>query len=238
MSSTDVDRSETKPPFSSSDIGAIAHLFRGELYRSTVWRTRLDSTTNWSVVTTGIALTVSFRDANASPMPLLLAGLLCAVFLFTEARRYRFYDFWRIRAHVLEVHFYGPMLLGQGPRTDNGWNRVLAEDYRAPRLHISLWHAMGRRIRRNYAWIFLIQAASFFGKLLVHPEPIATFADIAARAALGPIPGSAVIGAGILFHGSWAVLALATLRNRRGVDGRSDALLALAQGHTPDNGPS
>ena len=30
--------------------------YRGEMYRSTVWRTRLDTTTNWSVVTTGIAL--------------------------------------------------------------------------------------------------------------------------------------------------------------------------------------
>jgi uncharacterized membrane protein len=26
--------------FSPADIGALAHLYRGEVYRSTVWRTR------------------------------------------------------------------------------------------------------------------------------------------------------------------------------------------------------
>ena len=37
-------------------MGAIAHLYRGEVYRSTIWRTRLDNTTNWAIVTMGIAL--------------------------------------------------------------------------------------------------------------------------------------------------------------------------------------
>jgi uncharacterized membrane protein len=46
--------------FSAAEIGAIAHLYRAEIYRSTVWRTRLDSTTNWAVVTTGIALSATF----------------------------------------------------------------------------------------------------------------------------------------------------------------------------------
>ncbi|MGB8892761.1 MAG: DUF2270 domain-containing protein, partial [Pseudolabrys sp.] len=39
--------------FNAAEIGALAHLYRGEVYRSTVWRTRLDSSTNWAVVTTG-----------------------------------------------------------------------------------------------------------------------------------------------------------------------------------------
>jgi len=37
-----------------SRITARSHLYRGELYRSTVWRTRLDTTTNWAVVATGL----------------------------------------------------------------------------------------------------------------------------------------------------------------------------------------
>ena len=82
----------TARPFSAADLGALAHLYRGELYRSTVWRSRLDMTTNWSVATTGIALTVTFSSSTASPLPLLLVGLLVAVFLSTEARRYRFFD--------------------------------------------------------------------------------------------------------------------------------------------------
>jgi hypothetical protein len=38
----------------AAELGAIAHLYRGEIYRSTIWRTRLDNTTNWSIVTMGI----------------------------------------------------------------------------------------------------------------------------------------------------------------------------------------
>ena len=113
---------EKVPEFNAADIGALAHLYRGELYRSTVWRTRLDATTNWAVVTTGIALSATFSSATASPLPLVLVGLLVAVFLCIETRRYRFFDFWRIRAHVLEVQFFGPILRGKGVRVDNGWN--------------------------------------------------------------------------------------------------------------------
>jgi uncharacterized membrane protein len=98
--------------FDASEITALSHLYRGELYRSTVWRTRLDTTTNWAVVTTGISLSLTFSSASATPLPLVLVGLLVAVFLSIEARRYRFFDFWRIRAHVLEVNFFGPILRG------------------------------------------------------------------------------------------------------------------------------
>ena len=73
--------------FSAAEIGALAHLYRGEVYRSTVWRTRLDSTTNWAVVTTGIALSVTYSSAEASPLPMVLVGLLVSVFVLYEARR-------------------------------------------------------------------------------------------------------------------------------------------------------
>lgn len=228
-----------QPPFSSADIGALAHLYRGELYRSTVWRTRLDSTTNWAVVTTGIALTVTFSTPHSSALPLLLAGLLVTVFLATEARRYRFYDFWRVRAHVMELYFYGPILMGHGPQVEGGWNEILARDYRYPQLHISFVEALGRRIRRNYAWILMIQAVSYFGKLLIHPEPITSFAEIVHRAEVGPLPGSVVLTAGLAFHATWAAIGLWTLTSRRGIHSpprpnvARDRILELAQGHAP-----
>jgi hypothetical protein len=84
--------------FDPAGITALSHLYRGELYRSTVWRTHLDATTNWAVLTTGIALSLTFSSESASPLPLVLVGLLVATFLCIEARRYRFFDFWRMRA--------------------------------------------------------------------------------------------------------------------------------------------
>src|SRR5882724_12738054 len=99
--------------FSSAEMGALAHLYRGEVYRSTIWRTRLDNTTNWAVVTLGIALSVTFSSQQASPLPLLLAGILCIVFLMFEARRYRYFNVWRARARWMEKNFYAPMLRGE-----------------------------------------------------------------------------------------------------------------------------
>ena len=88
--------------FDAATIGALAHLYRGEVYRSTIWRTRLDNTTNWAVVTLGIALSVTFSSQQASPLPLLLAGVLCIIFLIFEARRYRYFNVWRARARWME----------------------------------------------------------------------------------------------------------------------------------------
>jgi uncharacterized membrane protein len=72
----------------------LAHLYRGEMYRSKIWRTRLDATTNWAVATTGIALSVAFSSPTNSPLPLVLVALMSLVFLSIEARRYRYFDIW------------------------------------------------------------------------------------------------------------------------------------------------
>src|SRR5271166_7090949 len=202
--------------FNAAEIGALAHLYRGELYRSTVWRTRLDATTNWAVVSTGLALSLTFSSESASPLPLVLVGLLVAVFLNTEARRYRFFDFWRVRAHILETQFFGPVLLGHGVDVANGWNQVLHQDYVRPRLHITYPDALGRRLRKNYCWIFGIQAISYFGKLLIHPTPVESLHQLLQRATIGPVPGGLVLLAGLVFHSGWMVLALLTLHAGRG----------------------
>ena len=203
---------DRKPEFSTAEIGALAHLYRGEVYRSTVWRTRLDSSTNWAVVTTGIALSATYSSSGASPLPMVLVGLLVSVFLLFEARRYRYFNVWRARARLLETDFFAPMIKGDGVRRDSRWTELLAKDYVDPRYHISFARAVGRRLRRTYAWIFVIQAIAYYGKLAIHPEPLATLAELWQRAAIGPIPGGLVVAAGILFHGGWAVFAIITLR--------------------------
>src|SRR5712692_9490858 len=202
---------DRKSEFGAAEIGALAHLYRGEVYRSTVWRTRLDSSTNWAVVTTGIALSATYSSAEASPLPMVLVGLLVSVFLLFEARRYRYFNVWRARARLLETDFFAPMINGEGVRMDSGWTELLAKDYREPRYHISLARSIGRRLRRTYGWIFLIQAIAYYGKLAIHPAPLASFADLWDRAAIGPVPGGMVVAAGVLFHGGWAVFAFVTL---------------------------
>jgi uncharacterized membrane protein len=216
-----------RPEFSAAEIGALAHLYRGEVYRSTVWRTRLDSTTNWAVVTTGIALSATFSNAEASPLPMVLVGLIVTVFLLFEARRYRYFNVWRARARLLETDFYAPMIRGEGVRLGSGWTELLAKDYCAPQYHISFIRAVGRRLRRTYGWIFVIQAISYYGKLAIHPVPLGSLADLWERAAIGPIPGGVVVAAGVLFHAGWAIFALATYRIETASRRERQSLIAM-----------
>ncbi len=194
----------------SSEIGALAHLYRGEVYRSTIWRTRLDNTTNWSVVTLGIALSIAYATPQASPLPLLLVGILICMFLILEARRYRYFNVWRARCRWIETNFYAPLLL-RSSRPDPGqWQDVLAKDYLTPQYHIGFWRAMGRRLRRNYMWIFAFQAIAYAGKIIIHPTPISSADELFARMAVGPIHGLLILAIGVVFHSAWIMLAVRT----------------------------
>ncbi|MEO0878223.1 MAG: DUF2270 domain-containing protein [Pseudomonadota bacterium] len=223
----------TSPPggtgntLDNADVGALAHLYRGEVYRSTIWRTRLDATTNWSVVTLGLAMSVSFASPEASPLPLLLVGVLIVMFLILEARRYRYFNVWRARCRWIERNFYAPLLL-QSTRPDPGeWQDVLAKDYLKPQYHVGLWRAIGRRIRRNYMWIFGFQALAFVGKIVVHPTPLTSVDLLFERMTVGPFPGYVVLLFGMAFHASWIGLALVTRhrdRRKHGDREQSDAM--------------
>ncbi len=210
--------------FSGAEITALAHLYRGEVYRSTVWRTRLDTTTNWAVVTLGVALSIAFASPGASPLPLILVGVLIMLFLALEARRYRYFNVWRARTRWIEKHFYVPMLQGGDLHTEEDWQGVLARDYEAPRYHITYIVSLARRIRSNYLWILLIQTVAYLGKLVVHPLPVQSFEGFVNRADIGPVPGEMVLSLGVLYIATGIGLSLWVTRHdarRRRMAGRT-----------------
>ncbi|MFD1882630.1 DUF2270 domain-containing protein [Paracoccus pacificus] len=196
-----------------AEMGVIAHLYRAEVYRSTIWRTRLDTTTNWSVVTLGVALSITFSSPQASPLPLVLVGILIVFFLMLEARRYRYFNVWRARCRWLELHFVAPMLREGDLHLEEHWQDRLANDYLHPRYHVDMWTAIGRRIRRNYFWILLIQTAAYIGKLMVHPTAATTLGELFDRAAIGPIPGWFVLLLGALYCLGWGIIAIWSARS-------------------------
>jgi len=212
---------------SAAELGAIAHLYRGEIYRSTIWRTRLDNTTNWSIVTLGIALSTTFSSREASALPLILIGMLLAVFLGLEARRYRYFNVWRARARYMETHLYAPILRGNRVAEDSAWRAVLADDYLHPRHHISFLRAAGRRIRRTYIWIIVIQTSAYFGKLAIHPQMATHLSEFVERAAIGPIPGWVVLCCGFIYNLGWVILAVATFWLDRRAHGRRTSAAAM-----------
>ena len=203
------------------EIGAIAHLFRAEVYRSTTWRTRLDATTNWSVVSLGVALSVSYADPAASALPLVFVGALIFLFLFLEARRYRYFNVWRARSRWLETHFYAPMLTGDSYQLDDGWGAELAEDYRHPDYHISYSRAIGRRLRRNYLWVFYVQGFAYFGKAIIHPTPAPSLGVFFDRLSIGPFDGLLVWAVGVVFYLSLSAFTAYTWRLDQRKHGRA-----------------
>lgn len=214
---TENEKESRKLEYTPAEIGALAHLYRGEMYQSKIWRGRLDTTTNWAVITTGIALSVTFSDADASPILMLLVSWVVIAFLAFEARRYIYYDIFRLRVRVMEVNFYDTMLRGQGIRTDNRWNELLADDFQHLRFHITYMEALGRRLRRNYGFIFTTQLICYVGKIVVHPTPLDSWETLWARTAIGPVPGEVTVVLGILFHATWIAIALLTLRGQKAV---------------------
>lgn len=214
--------------FSGPDIGALAHLYRAEVYRSTMWRSRLDNTTNWAVATLGLSISATFSSKDASAFPLLMVGLFILVFLLLEARRYRYFNIWRTRARWLEYYFYSPMLRGEPLVQNQDWARNLSSDYDAPAHRISLATALNRRLKRNYMWIFGIQLIAYFGKLSLHPGAATSFDAIVERAAIGPISGDVVLAFGVLYYAGLAGFAIfwPALENGKPLQ-QSDPLKAL-----------
>lgn len=203
------------PIAGAKEIGALAHLYRGEVYRSTIWRERLDATTNWAVLTTGVALSITFGSAESSPLPMVLAGVLSIMFLILEARRYRYFSVWRFRARMIELAVYVPLLRGEGATIPLDRGHALSDDYESPKFRISYARALGKRLRRNYSYLFVVQGLAYFGKIAIHPTEVSSFSEIVDRAHIGPIPGWLAIATGLAFHVGWITIALLTLREER-----------------------
>src|SRR5574338_1248099 len=198
----------------SEFVTAMVHFFRAEIQRANVWRQRLDTTTNWAVVSTGAVISISFSQSNVHHGVILLNSMLVTLFLFIESRRYRYYELWSYRVRLMETDFYAAMLVPPFHPSPE-WAESLAESLLSPSFPISLWEAMGRRLRRNYFWIFIILFISWVAKSWLFPVPPADFSEFVLRSAVGPIPGQVMLALGALYYGSLLLMALATISMTR-----------------------
>ena len=187
---------------------AMVHLYRGEMTRANTWRTRLDATTNWTVITVGAALTFVFGAPQNPHFMLLLVLLLVITFLYIEARRYRYYVLWAYRVHLMETDFFAAMLVPPF-RPSSDWADHLAASLHHPTFPIAQWEAVGRRFRRNYVWLVALLLISWGAKLALHPTPAPDWATVVERAAFGSIPGAWVMYAVGVVYGALAALAVA-----------------------------
>lgn len=200
---------------------AMVHFYRGEIQRSNIWRNRLDATTNWAVITAGATLSFVFSSPDNPHFAIPINSILVSIFLFMEARRYRYYEVWANRVRVLETGYFAPMLSHRVIPPDKEWADHISADLITPHFTISEWEAVGRRLRANYLWIFMLLALSWTLKIYIHPSPIpgATPQDLerfwsvfASRATVGLAPGWLVILVGGLFNFAIVFVAFSTLR--------------------------
>jgi len=199
---------------SSEFVTAMVHFFRAEIQRANVWRQRLDTTTNWAVVATGATLSIAFSQPSVHHGIIILNTLLVMWFLLIEARRYRYYELWSYRVRLMETDFYAAMLVPPFHPSPE-WAESLAENLLAPSFPISMWEAFGRRLRRNYFWIFLILYASWVAKIWLFPEPADTLSEFVRRSAVGPFSGELMIAMGLILYTTLALVAIATVTMTR-----------------------
>ncbi|MCD4737985.1 MAG: DUF2270 domain-containing protein [Anaerolineae bacterium] len=177
---------------------AMTHLYRAEIQRVNFWRSRLDTTTNWAVVTEAAALTFVFGSPENPHFSLLLVLVLLLAFLNIEARRYRYYELWYRRSRLLETNYFAAMMSPPYvPAAD--WAAQLERDLLYPAFRTSWWEAIAHRFRRNYLWMITLLLISWVIKLNIHPTPTTQIEVMITRATIGRlIPGNWVI-AGIVF---------------------------------------
>ena len=173
-----------------------------EVHRSTVWRQRLDATTNWAVLTTAAMLSFFLSDTAARahhpaavepdhpllpadrgpPLP-LLRGLP------------------RPRAHaggeLPDPGRDATAGVADGRRGARWWRR----DLDLPKYKTTLLEAIGFRLRRNYIFIFLIVLGGWCVKLVLHPDLATSWGEVWARIAVAGLPSWVmVLGAGSAFY--------------------------------------
>jgi uncharacterized membrane protein len=210
-----MDMEKKEDVFSTGEITAIAHYYRGEVNRMNTWRQRLDVTTNWAIITSAGFLSFGFGNKEITHFVIVLATIIVTCFLFIEARRYKYYDLWRWRVALLNENFFARIISQDRPPLISDWREKLADDLQHSQFKMTFWEAFGRRFRRNYSWLYIVLAICWITKVLIHPTPAENFSEIFERASIYHlVPGWIVIAAGIVFNGALFTIAIATMKKR------------------------
>lgn len=213
----------TLPTSSAETTTLMTHYYRAEMTRMNAWRARLDLTSNWSITVVAALLSVSLSTPTAHHGLALFGMVIILLLLFVEARRYRFYDVYRMRIRQFERHYFGQFFAADPKGGSEPWLVMLAQDLRHPKFRITLMLALRRRLRRNYIWMFLILLCAWLVKIAspdlqagANLDPMSPFANGLNHAAIGPLPGWSVM---VMVAGFYVALCVACLRGKdRGGD--------------------
>jgi uncharacterized membrane protein len=170
-------------------VNAMSHFYRGEMGRIMVWRQRLDVTTNWAITSSTAIITIAFSSREVPHIIFFFNLAILWVLLWIEARRYRFYDAFRARIRMLEAHFLVPMVMENRDLLQGEWKKLVCEDLILPCFKISKLEAIGRRLKRNYVFIFILSLVAWITKIFLHaPKAMEGPLDFYRALRVGHIP--------------------------------------------------
>jgi uncharacterized membrane protein len=149
-------------------VNAMSHFYRGEMGRIMVWRQRLDITTNWAITSSTAIITIAFSNREVPHIIFFFNLAIVWAMLWIEARRYRFYDAFRARVRMLEAHFLVPMVMENRHLLEGEWKKLVCEDLILPCFKITKLEAIGRRLKRNYVFIFILIMVAWVTKIFLH----------------------------------------------------------------------
>jgi len=185
-------------------VNAMSHFYRGEMNRIMVWRQRLDVTTNWAITSSTAIITISFSSRDVPHIIFFFNLAILWVLLWIEARRYRFYDAFRARIRMLEAHFLVPMVMENRDLLQGEWKKLVCEDLILPCFKISKLEAVGRRLKRNYVFIFILILVAWVTKIFLHaPKAMEGPLDFYRALSVGHIPSWFVA---FVFVGTFAIV--------------------------------
>lgn len=194
-------------------VNTMVHFYRGELGRIMIWRQRLDVTTTWAITSTTTIIGAAFSFRELPHIIFFFNLALVWIMLWIESRRYRFYDAFRGRVRMLESHFLVPMISQNPNFLDGEWRRLVCEDLILPSFKISKLEALGRRLKRNYVFIFAIIMVAWTLKVMIHaPTPIHSFRAFFQALAVEELP--AWLAGGVYFGTIFVVTALVVYVSR------------------------
>jgi uncharacterized membrane protein len=131
-------------------LQVIAHFYRGEMNRLTVYRSRLDNTFQYSILFTSVLLIYYLENKKNDLFPLYII-FFNILFCFIESRRYRYFMISQNRINLMEKGFFSDQVLNNNNNID--WKNELNDCFINVKFTHSLIYSFIIRYFRNYIWL-------------------------------------------------------------------------------------
>jgi len=136
-------------------LQVVAHLYRGEMNRLTIYRQRVDIISNWAISLMSALIVLYIGNDSISPYAILVLACMMMLFSFIEARRYMYYRVSQHRVRLLEEGFYAGEVFGGGS-ADSAFVESMTKSLRNPERTTTLLRSWATRFYRNYIWFFYV----------------------------------------------------------------------------------